>query len=72
MISEQDMLRRYATWLEYWCRAINEQHIADQDAESTDGPIYRDDVDRAINGIIVASLLEGLVGQLDFVKGTSK
>jgi hypothetical protein len=70
VITDQEMQKRYVNWLQYWCRAINEQHMADEIAESTDGPIYRDDVDRAINGVIVASLLDRIDGlEKQFLKG---
>lgn len=64
-MEDQDWQQRYIRWLEYWCRAIVAQHAEDKNATVTDSstkegyrPLYRDDTDRAINGLIVASLLE--------------
>jgi hypothetical protein len=61
-MQDEDLKRRCAVWLDYWSRALTMQHEEDKDAETQDGPLYVDDVDRAINGIIVASLLERLEG----------
>ena len=69
-MNDQTLQRRYIKWLEYWCRAINQQHIDDKVAEATDGPIHGDDVDRAINGVIVAALLDCIDGlERQFLKG---
>lgn len=63
-MEDKEWQKRYIEWLEYWCRAIREQHEEDKEAIISDGSergtrfLYRDDTDRAINGLIVASLLE--------------
>jgi hypothetical protein len=61
-MDEKELQERYMRWLEYWCGAIIQQHIADKTLEASDGPMYRDDTDRAINGIIVAALLDSIDG----------
>ncbi len=61
-MDDKELKERYIAWLEYWYFAIVQQHNEDKDAETTDGPLYKDDVDRAINGVIVAALLEQIEG----------
>jgi hypothetical protein len=61
-MDEKELQERYMRWLEYWCGAIIQQHIADKTAQTDGGPMYRDDTDRAINGIIVAALLDSIDG----------
>ena len=62
MIDDKALQERYAAWLQYWCSVIVQQHNEDQDADTTDGPLYVDDADKAINGIIVAALLDRIDG----------
>ena len=62
MIDDKALQERYVAWLQYWCSVIVQQHNEDQDAETTDGPLYVDDADKAINGIIVAALLDRIDG----------
>ncbi len=72
-MGDQDLQKRYIDWLGYWCEVIRMQHSYDQDAQTHEGPLYRDDADRAINGIIVATLLDCLDGlEQQFIRGTSK
>lgn len=51
-------VKRQLKWLEYWEGALKAQRASDQDAMMSDGkPLYEDDVDRAINDLIVGILL---------------
>lgn len=61
-MDDKELEERYIEWLQYWYSAIVQQHNEDKDAETTVGPLHKDDVDRAINGVIVAALLEQIEG----------
>jgi hypothetical protein len=66
-MDDETLKKTYIAWLEYWHMAITSQHNDDKAARVGAGagdshPLYKDDTDRAINGIIVAALLDRIDG----------
>ena len=61
MENEKALLERQFTWVEYWMAAIQFQHdedwVAEVRGEGESEPLYRDDTDRAINSVLVNTLL---------------